>query len=166
MTTSRRLFALICLALAALVFGAASADASFGLKEFNTYFAEADGSPAVQAGSHPYELVTTLAVNTVPDPAFAFGETPDEELKDLEVELPAGFAGDPSAMPTCPREDFLSSRAGTVEEALPTLCPNNTAVGEVSAEAEKPGSYFHAAVYNLEPGPGEVASFGFIVYRC
>lgn len=160
---SRRLCAALFLSLAALAFGAASAQANFGLKEFDTYFAEADGSPAVQAGSHPYELVTTLAVNTVPDPKF--GETPDEELKDLEVALPAGFAGDPGAMPTCSSEDFVTSRQGDAQTALTTLCPDNTAVGEVSAAAEKPGRYYHAPVYNLEPGPGEVAKFGFVIFK-
>jgi hypothetical protein len=160
---SRRLCVALCLALAAFACSAASAQASFGLKEFDTYFAEADGSPALQAGSHPYELVTSLALNTVPGPPF--GENPDEEVKDIEVELPAGFAGDPSAMATCPTEDFVRSQQGNSQTALSTLCPDNTAIGEVTAEAEKPGSHYHAAVYNLEAGPGEAAKFGFVVFK-
>jgi hypothetical protein len=156
--------ALIAAALAlafAAAFGAASASAAFGLKEFDVYFAEADGTPAVQAGSHPYSIVTTLAVNTVPD--VKYGEVPDEELKDLEVELPAGFAGNPAAVPRCSTEDFVTTHEGDAQTAQSTLCPDSAAIGEVAVGVEKPGRYYHAPVYNLVPSPGEPAKFGFVV---
>jgi hypothetical protein len=160
----RRCSTILISALSALAFSllaAGPAAAEFGLKEFDVYFTEKDGSPAAQAGSHPYAMVTNLAVNTVPDPLY--GEVPDDEVKDIEVHLPVGFAGNPSAVPECATEDFVRTLPGDAQTAKSSLCPDATAIGEVAAGVEKPGKYFHAPVYNLEPSPGTAAKFGFVV---
>jgi len=152
---------LLLLGLAA----AAPAQAQFGFKEFDVYFAEADGSPAAQAGSHPFAVVTSLAVNTkpnpVPDPLIT--EVPDDEVRNLDVGLPAGFAGSPSAVPECTTEDFVRTLPGDAQSAKSSLCPDATAVGEIAAGVEKPGWYYHAPVYNLVPDPGTAAKLGVVV---
>ncbi|HEX3293623.1 MAG TPA: hypothetical protein VHR38_07775 [Solirubrobacterales bacterium] len=154
------------MALLALVFGstlaAGSAEADFGLKEFDVYFSAApDGTPAAEAGSHPYGMVTTLAVNSEPDPTY--GEVPEDEVKDMEVQLPVGFAGNPGAAPRCATEDFISTLPGDPQTAQSSLCPDATAIGEVAAGVERQGRFFHAPVYNLVPSPGTAAKFGFVV---
>ncbi|HEY0131075.1 MAG TPA: hypothetical protein VGB57_06685, partial [Allosphingosinicella sp.] len=154
------LAALLASALLAAV-AATPASAEFGLKEFDVYFSEKDGSPAAQAGQHPFAMVTDITVNTRPDPIL--GEVPDDEVKDLEIHLPVGFAGNPGATPRCSTEDFVRTRQGEADTAKSSLCPDATAIGEVAAGVEKPGWYYHAPVYNLEPAPGTAAKFGFVV---
>ena len=155
--------ATVSLLAALLVAGLAAAPASaeFGFKEFDVYFAKADGTPAAEAGSHPFAVVTNLAANTKPDPTY--GEVPDDEVKDLDVSLPAGFAGSPTAVPRCATEDFVRTLPGDAQSAKSSLCPDATAIGEVAGGVEKPGYYYHAPVYNLVPDPGTAAKFGFVV---
>ena len=145
-----------------LALAAGPASAAFGLKEFDVYFsADEEGTPAAEAGTHPYSMVNTLAVNTLPDPKY--GEVPEDEVKDMEVHLPAGFAGNPGATPLCATEDFVSTLPGDPQTAQSSLCPDATAIGEVAAGVERQGRFYHAPVYNLEPSPGTAAKFGFVI---
>jgi hypothetical protein len=135
--------------------------APFGLSHFEVETVGEDGQTDTQAGSHPFELTTSLAFNV------AGRETPsaqnrETELplanaapKDLEVALPPGLVGDPNAEPQCSQQAFLEG------EAL--NCPVDTQVGTV-----KPffyGEFFAAVypVYNLVPPVGQPAELGFSV---
>lgn len=71
---------------------APQAHAAFGLEEVDLLLREADGSPATQAGSHPYEVVGTVAFNTKPDPNFEF-EIPDEAVKAAPSRADAPMTG-------------------------------------------------------------------------
>lgn len=87
---------------------------------------------------------------------FAFeGSTtmvPYGRLKKIEMDLPPGLTGDPTAIPTCPREVFM--------RFLPNeWCPPNTMVGQATVNAFGV-SILNGFVYNLEPGPDEPALFG------
>jgi hypothetical protein len=160
-TSCTLISALLALAFLAAL-GAGPASAAFGLKEFDVYFStDSQGAPAAEAGSHPYAMVTTLAVNSMPDPQY--GEVPEDEVKDMKVTLPAGFAGNPGATPRCATEDFISTAAGDPQTAQSSLCPDATAIGEVAAGVERQGRFFHAPVYNLIPSPGTAAKFGFVI---
>jgi uncharacterized repeat protein (TIGR01451 family) len=133
--------------------------ATFGLENFDVAFSNADGSADLQAGSHPYAASFTLAFNTV-------GKTDGPELgeeirvpqqpRNVEVELPPGLIGNPSAVPQCPRELFENDG---IEEG----CPPNTQIGVVhltsGVTVEPPGE----PVYNLVPPPGKPAEFGFTI---
>ena len=78
--------------------GADPASAAFGLSSFTNTYQDASGAPVTQAGSHA-DVVTDLTFNLTTDPNGT--EIPDEELRDLQVDLPAGFYGNPKAQPTC-----------------------------------------------------------------
>jgi hypothetical protein len=144
-------------ALAALSPSPASAD--FGLNNISVSFTEADGSPARNAGSHPFAMTTAFDVNTVPHPDKPGVKVIDGALRDLHVTLPEGFAGNPKAVPPCSTADFL-----TLEVLANASCSDASAVGTVRvvvggglgipAEETLP-------VYSLLPSPGVAAKLGF-----
>ena len=71
----------------------------------------------------------------------------ENNLKDVDVELPAGLIGDPSATPRCPVSKF-------VHELQKPGCPEDTQVGTTSIFTN--GSKITVPVYNLVPPPGEL----------
>lgn len=150
------------LVMAFCALAATPAMAAFGFEEFDVTFTNPDGTAATQAGSHPYEMKTTLSVNTTVDGDL---EIPDGETKGLEIHLPEGFVGDPLATPRCTAADFIDVDQ---ELSLPA-CPDGSAIGIAAIKAEftpfKVGEsdFFYFPVYNLAPPPGVAAKFGFIV---
>jgi hypothetical protein len=157
----KRVGVLCVVVVLVFVLSGGSAGASFGLQSFTTGFFNQDGSPDVQAGSHPWAMVTTLNVNTMTN---VRGVTaPDGDMKDLQDELPVGFVGDPTATPKCTAEQFSTERPViSLSTAEPESCPVSTQVGRVELELLGP-SITAAGVYNLVPPPGVPAEFGFTV---
>jgi hypothetical protein len=133
----------------------------FGLSFFGLDTLGEGGEPDTQAASHPFELTTELAFNVSsresPSAQNSQAESPlaNAAPKDLEVALPPGLIGDPSAMPRCSQRAFLE------EEAL--NCPIGAQVGTI-----KPFFYGRSQssvipVFNIAPPPGEPAELGFSV---
>ena len=78
------------------------------------------------------------------------------------MKLPAGFVGNPNAVPYCPQTDF--ARGGGFENDR--TCPKDSAVGIVTLRGNFGESGFLGlpltqVVVNLKPGPNEPARFGF-----
>ncbi len=133
---------------------------AFGIKEFDITFTNEDGSPATQAGSHPFAVTTGFRLETTIDPTY--GEAPDGQLKTLRVKLPPGFIGSAIAAPRCATVDFL-----TQHEDASIDCPDSTAVGVskaylLSATDNLP---FVSPVYNLAPPPGVAVKVGFYAFQ-
>jgi len=130
----------------------------FGVSSYElTPFGE-DGSPARQAGSHPFQLTTTLALNQESSGSF---RQPVALPRDLSFRLPAGLIGNPTAVAQCSMTDFVS----IVDET--NLCPVGSVVGVATVTADEPKN-FHVfsktvPVFNLVPSQGEPARFGFEV---
>ena len=148
---------------AALLAAPASAQGAFGLDEFQVAFSEQGGEAAVQAGAHPFQMSTSLHFNATP--TAEGGELLEAAPKDILVAQPAGFAGNPTAVPRCSNSDFLTE-FGLVAEAgtnpIPD-CPDAAAVGTIAVKlstATESGALY-AAVYNLVPPPGIAAKLGF-----
>jgi hypothetical protein len=157
----KRLTLIAVLTLIACAANAGSASAAFELSDLDVSFLNADGTPATQAGSHPYEMQTTIAIETE---ETALGRVPGGEVRDLTIGQIPGFVGNQTAMPTCSLEDF-----NTREESRPA-CSDATAVGYSGVEvefntipADQAGQLFHVPVYNLDPSPGSAATLGFVV---
>jgi hypothetical protein len=118
-----------------------------------------DGSPDSQAGSHPYSLNTSLVLN---QPEEFEPKNPNlvrpaaGGLKDVRVELPPGFVGNPNATPKCSYHEF-TERA----------CPDDTAIGEATTTLSgiEKGTFNNntAPVYNIETPGGMPAEFGYRV---
>jgi hypothetical protein len=155
--SSARTARLLLSALGALAVGALSApvaQAAFGIapgsldgsvlaKDATTVYTIAAGHPG--SATVRFELNTELNHNGNPVSSQA-------DLKDVEVEIPPGFVGNPLASPRCERQDFLER--GT--------CPASTQVGHAEVLVSREGGQiFNSPVYNLEPPLGAPAEFGF-----
>jgi hypothetical protein len=134
--------------------------AEFGISKFKVAATNQDGTPDLQAGSHPYALTTAFELNVSSEPGKVF----EGEVKDLSVGLPPGLVGDPTATPRCTDAEF---NATLRDEGV--TCPIDTAVGLDTTYVAGPNvegvTPYTAPVYNLVPPRGVAAEFGFIVAR-
>ncbi|HEY8808878.1 MAG TPA: hypothetical protein VIM28_02550, partial [Solirubrobacterales bacterium] len=143
--------------LAALL--APSAQADFGLHEFDVTFTEADGSPTLQAGAHPYAMTTTFFANTTEVEGKV---VPVEPIKDVLAFQLEGFVGNQSAAPPCSTLDFLF--VPRFEEGGDTsvpACAEGSAVGRIAIYLRPSKESIHAPVYLLDHAPGTAAKLGF-----
>jgi hypothetical protein len=154
----KRLSSALATALLFALMVVPAAQADFGIKDFDITFTNEDGSPATQAGSHPFTVSVGFNLNTKIDPKY--GEIPDEQLKTLLTKLPAGFTGSPIATPRCATADFLVQHEDETND-----CPDSTAVGATTARILTADGKVPAPVYNLIPPPGVVAKIGFFVVQ-
>jgi hypothetical protein len=154
-----------------------SAPTPFGLQNVEFAAESEGGSPDTQAGSHPFQVTTVVAMNQtlVANPleaqAEAFPKLPISvaQTKDVIVKLPPGLVGNVTVLPQCSESDF------TQAVGFRNACPAATAVGVASAtlfEPEVPpigaaGGVATATVpvFNLVPAKGEPARFGFDAYN-
>jgi hypothetical protein len=159
-----RLFTSVLLgaALAGLI--AAPASLGFGLKDFALKIVDSEGSPSMQAGSHPFALTGSFDVQTEDNPQL--GEIPVGQLRDLTTVAPPGLTASPFATPRCKSVDFVT--VVHVESIAAPNCPNSTVVGHVRAGLTLSNGapvVIDTALYNLEPAPGEAAKLGFRFYE-
>ncbi len=102
----------------------------FGIKSFEVSFLNEDGTPDTQAGSHPYKFVNIFTLNShferqESNADSSYIRLPDGVLRDLTVDLPPGFVGDPNATSQkCTGEELLHFN----ESSLGT-CPPESGVG-------------------------------------
>jgi hypothetical protein len=147
---------LLLLSAAALLIAPAQAGAAFGLHDLEVSLSAENGSAERLAGSHPFELQTDLAIDTVVDPVLEF-PVPGEDMRDLRIDLPPGLVADRSATPQCVMAEFRPPDGGEPE------CVPASAVGFANVEFGNPGNFDDSLLYNLVPSPGSVATFGFMV---
>jgi DNA-binding beta-propeller fold protein YncE len=141
----------------------AAAGPGFGIKEFGVSFTNKDGSPDTIAGSHPYEMTTTLGFNTMVNSRSLI--EPDGNFKDLVVSLPPGLIANPDATVRCTVKQLDEQRLEQESEARTgEVCPAGSEVGILSLEFGKtPGSSFPSLeepVYNMVPPRGVALQFG------
>jgi hypothetical protein len=154
-TAALCLTALLLTLVGPLAFGATSAHAEFGLESFDASLLNSDGSLDTQAGSHPYEAVTSIRFNhKIGREGYAVPDGGD--VKDISVSLPPGFVGDVNAAPQCKPSDFYAPIYGG------TACSPETQIGTIELFASgNEVSEGPDQIYNLVPAPGRPAAFGF-----
>jgi hypothetical protein len=138
------------IAFAALVISLAipaAAQADFGIVPGSASVTalKRDGTLLGQAGSHPALFSVHFELKVGED-----GKTEGGELRNTIVDLPAGFIGNPQAVPRCPRQKF---------EGTSPHCPGNTQVGVLRAITGV--GEINGPVYNLVPPPGIATQLGF-----
>jgi hypothetical protein len=154
MYEARRIRSLLLTAVAAGVLIALSvsaiAQADFAITGFGGSI-ERDGAFSRQAGAH-VDLTTRLEF-----PPYT-GEASDENVRTTDVKLPAGIVADPTAGPTCSREDLAN--AGVIVDK----CPADARVGSATI-ISGPGrnSTLVEGIYNLARPADAPALFGFNV---
>jgi hypothetical protein len=144
-----RLGGLLAIALLGLLALPAAANADL-LESFTAEVRNQDGTPFTQAGGHPFEAFTDINFHTHDQNGQ---QVPDESVRTIETDLPAGLIGNPQSTPKCTRDQLTTGFGGG--------CPDNTQVG-VAVLKTGIGLNVTAAVYNLVPPEGVPAQFGFI----
>src|SRR6476469_1435421 len=156
MNTSKRLRATLALAMGicALAFGVAPAYATFGIEPgtFETAVVGEDGNDLTQAGGRP-DGTTSFSFSQIEESPGKFA--PDDDVKDIRVQLPVGFLGNPGAIERCNGELFSSYAE----------CPPETQVGYAILHIAEfqgfPPKTEYISIYNLVPQNGKPAQFGF-----
>ncbi|HTZ85247.1 MAG TPA: hypothetical protein VMB05_01135 [Solirubrobacteraceae bacterium] len=129
------------------VITAAPAWGAFGIEPGSLHVAAVnrDGTPDLQAGSHPYAFTVSFSLN------HDSSGNPEGNARDVIVDLPRGLIGNPTAVPRCSRADF--------DRVQSPACPGSTQVGTLHAAVE--GITPIGPVYNLVPPQGVAARLGF-----
>jgi len=126
----------------------------FGVERFEEPFSEQGGSPATQAGSHPYSVTWTFTFNYhQPTKAQQEGgqkEVPDGNPKGLEFNLPAGLVVNLLGVKRCSEAELQTQR-----------CPASSQVGVINPQVGGPAVLSTLPVYNMMPAPGVPGELGF-----
>ena len=134
-----------------------------GPEGFSFAATEHDGSPATEAGTHPYQLTGTVSFNEGPgspgQPGVPF---PAADLRDIRFELPQGLIGNPSAVSHCTLAQFNTPRSSPFETSLSgESCPDKSQVGTITMKTSLlGGSERSFGLFNLAPPPGVAALLG------
>ncbi len=151
----RALLAGIALTAALLLCGMFAAQAqAIEITEFEAGAFNADGTPNLQAGAHPFEARTFFKFAESDNDGVDFNSAPAENVKDIEVTLPPGLIGNPSATPQC-----------TDEQLFGNACPPSSQVGVTTLRLWQGTEQFpiRLPVFNMVPDPGQTADFAFQV---
>jgi hypothetical protein len=138
----------------------------FGIESYTLTPEDENGSTDIQAGSHPFQLTTTIDLNETLGPEQEDEQQAQPEpsapalARNLNFALPPGLLGDPQAVPQCPDIDF-----STIGDNDVNACPADTAIGVAQVTLNLPidvnGVFTEPVpVFNLVPAPGEPARFG------
>jgi hypothetical protein len=152
-----------------------AARADFAFTEFSNQLITRSGSPAVQAGAHPWEMITNF--NFAEKPGFdSSGQealVPDESVKDTTFDFPPGMVGNPSSVGQCTLKQFTTvpnqnnlpvGPSGEQSNYIigASDCPDNSQIGvaEIRTKSALIEKSFNLGLYNLEPPPGTPAELG------
>ncbi len=162
----RTVFSALLLAVGAVLATAGSAWGAFGISAFDGAVSDSVGGAFTQAGGHPDTASTTFTMNRTVD-AHGLPDIDGSDLREARVDLPAGFVGNPTAMPACPSVAKVPSgnqAAGQFDAN--EFCSLNSIVGvaELVTQNGTQGtgvSRYVTPVFSVEPPPGVAAQFAF-----
>jgi hypothetical protein len=156
-----RLLILALLACAIVAVSATVARASFGVTKGNfeadtclvnscTYESteKAPSEAFTQAAGHPPWGITSFEVN---HRKGLLAEEPEGALKRIRVDVPAGLAANPEALPKCRRNEFDANACGANTQVGTTELIAYDGVNDLPVSGK---------VYNLEQPPGLPLFFG------
>jgi DNA-binding beta-propeller fold protein YncE len=94
----------------------------FGIKSYEISFLNENGTPDTQAGSHPYKFVDFFTLNShfkrqESNADSPYIRLPDGVLRNLKIDLPPGFVGNPNAPSQhCTGQQLEISGTGSIGE--------------------------------------------------
>jgi uncharacterized repeat protein (TIGR01451 family) len=122
----------------------------FGVQSTSFSISNRNGSPATQAGSHPYEVTTSFVLNAHDVPGAFQTPVASAPPRDVVVNLPPGLNVNPTATPTrCTEQQFQEYH-----------CPYSSAVGFATTYIGGNGVR-NATVYNMVAPVNAPAQFAF-----
>lgn len=132
-------------------------DAPPGAQAFWAGAFDEDGNPEVQAGGHPNSAISHFMLNTVRSKNGKI--IPVGTPKNVIVDLPPGFGGNPLVTPRCPQRqvtqppnDNGGSPSCSQEMSIGSLLPSLSVFGDS-------GTAWDASVFNDVPAEGYAAEF-------
>jgi hypothetical protein len=143
-------------------------ETTFGVENYELTPENDEGNPERQAGSHPFQLTTTLDFNQTPIKTIQVSESGTTKTlhsapalpKDVSVKLPPGLVANVTAIKQCSDLDFSTIHPGNTNS-----CPAATAIGVATVIVSEPkglGFFVESIpIFNLVPSKGEPARFGF-----
>jgi hypothetical protein len=145
-----------------------SEDPPAGFEEYKAGWTGVDGLPSTGADSHPYQYTTAFGVNVVKGPASSSAAfiPAGGDLREIEVALPPGLAGNPTSIERCNAQQFNTFHNVFLplreSEAHLNQCPLSSVVGvAVLQQLEGDRSGARLPIYNLVPPKGMPAQLGF-----
>jgi hypothetical protein len=128
----------------------------FGLAAVTAEATGVNGLTDQQAGDHPYETTISFALNsfTRQSEFHSAGGGRERDAKDIVVETPPGFTGDPTVVERCPQYKVVAEN-----------CPASTQIGfaklSLVTRTAEPGEAYDwpLPVYNVVPDKGYPAEF-------
>jgi hypothetical protein len=146
----------------------------FGVDTYEHENEEEGGTPALRAGSHPFQSTTTIILNQTADlrppgssTEGASVETrlaePAGSAKDLHFIWPPGLLGNPTGVAHCTDTQFFKIIGGGTADNCPAQSAVGVATVFVNEPADLPGGEVTVPFFSLIPHFGEPARFGFIV---
>ncbi len=139
------------------------AASTFGVKNFEVQFLNKDGTADTQAGSHPYEMVTSFAFTMKAERQIATWDSPyitepAGNVRDIIVDTPPGLYGDPNAtQKKCTLVELEKEVSGPY--GIEGLCPLGSVVGKLHIETHGYGTKWYT-YYNMVPPHGVAAQLG------
>jgi len=135
----------------------------FGVERYGLSAEEEDGSRDTRAGSHPFQLTTTLDLNQIVESnGFELDPAAPGLLRNLNLSLPAGMLGDPQAVAQCSDVDFSAIGGDNENACAPASAIGAAVIRLAHPLGASPGRQtLTVPVFNLVPAPGEPARFGF-----
>lgn len=151
-----------------------STPATPGLSSFEFTLTGADGGVDMQAGDHPSAATASFQFATRFNPRglqVAHEKYPPlQNVKDVVVDLPPGFVGNPQDASQCTEKELAPSPAETEITDEMVKCPAGSAVGTIALDTNGRVNFggetilVHTPiVYNMVPEHGYPAEFGFNV---
>ena len=119
MRNPKTILALVVITGSLLVSGSTVASAAFEITGFSGLLADQEGATFSQAAGHPSNQTTSFEY-----PAIG-PQDPDGQVKDIDVDLPAGFLGQPSG----PSRPVHRGRAPRPSESLSRRLPGRHGSG-------------------------------------
>ena len=85
--------------------GAGTASAEFAVDTIEAPAFDQDGNLELRAGARPYEAQNTIVFTQTTNPGGM--PIPDGNVKDVIVDLPPGFGGNPQNVPKCAQQELM-----------------------------------------------------------
>jgi hypothetical protein len=135
----------------------------FGVSVFDQQItSDVSGDSFVQAGGHPYSIVTEIEVKHHAGAEIFEEPLPEETIKDVIVSVPPGLIGNPAGLGQCTEAQLIGTEPSLFKHPE---CPIDSVVGTIHLITDLGffGGSMTFPVFNMVPPANEPASFGFSV---
>ena len=139
----------------------------FGIKSYEIKFLNENGTPDTQAGSHPYKFEDLFTLNShfkrqESNADSPYIRLPDGVLRNVKIDLPPGFVGDPNAPSQKCTGQELRGPGGEVNE-----CPPEAQVGRLEldwSENSVRQPFLKSPFFAMAPVRGVALQLGTVSY--